>query len=164
MKIWIYLNGLQQGPYTLEQVKLLPIDATTPVWYEGLPQWTPAGQASATAPLFMTEQASNLQPPFEARQAASQPVTPPQGVVYVQAPPRPKTYIVWSVILTILCCSPFALAGIITGAISSSRYSSGDYSAAKSMSTVTEWLLIISIVWAIIGIPVGIAKSCISLI
>ena len=81
-------------------------------------------------------------------------------MVYVQAPPRPNTYIVWSVILTILCCSPFALAGIITGAISSSRYSAGDYAGAKSMSTATEWLLIISIVWAIVGIPIGIAKSC----
>lgn len=151
MKIWIYLNGLQQGPYTFDQIKLLPIDATTPVWYDGLPQWTPAGQAPVTAQLFAAQQ------PF-APQAS--PVEPQPQMVYVQAPPRPNTYIVLSVILTILCCSPFALAGIITGAISSSRYSAGDYAGAKSMSTATEWLLIISIVWAIVGIPIGIAKSC----
>lgn len=163
MKIWIYLNGLQQGPYTLDQVKLLPIDANTPVWYDGLPQWTPAGQAAATAPLFVAPQQ-----PFAPTQddVYASPVSPAYTapgdprMVFVQAPPRPKTYMVWSVILTILCCSPFALAGIITGAISSSRYAAGNYAGAQSMSNVTEWLLIISIVWAIVGIPVGIAQGC----
>ena len=52
MKFWIYLNGIQQGPYTFEQVKLLPLEPTTPVWYDGLPKWLPAAQAPATAPLF----------------------------------------------------------------------------------------------------------------
>ncbi len=160
MKIWIYLNGLQQGPYTFDQLRLLPIDAATPVWYDGLPQWMPAGQAPLTASLFDASPAAG-----QPMDAPAQPQAAPQPqVVYVQPPKRPNTYIVWSVILTILCCSPFALAGIITGAISSSRYASGDYASAKSMSEVTEWLLIISIVWAIVGIPVGIVKSCASLI
>lgn len=75
-------------------------------------------------------------------------------------PPRPATYMVWCIILTILCCSPFALAGIVTGAISSSRYNSGDYAGAKSMSTATEWLIIISIIWALIGTPLGLFTCC----
>ena len=177
MKIWIYLNGLQQGPYSLEQVKLLPVDADTPVWYDGLPQWTPAGQTPLLGPLFATaapepdgpacapetpaEQAARAartatQAAAQAAQAAQMATTP--------IPPRPSTYIVWSIILTILCCSPFALAGIITGAISSSRYNSGDYAGAKSMSTVTEWLLIISVVWAVIAAPVTMLNGCASVL
>lgn len=37
MKIWVYLNDIQQGPYTLEELSQLPVTASTPVWYEGLP-------------------------------------------------------------------------------------------------------------------------------
>ena len=143
MKIWIYLNGLQQGPYSLEQVKLLPVDADTPVWYDGLPQWTPAGQTPLLGPLFATAapepDGPACAPETPAEQAARAARTATQAAYAAQAaaqaaqaaqmattpiPPRPSTYIVWSIILTILCCSPFALAGIITGAISSSRYNS----------------------------------------
>ncbi len=52
MKIWVYLNDIQQGPYTLEELSQLPVTASTPVWYEGLPQWLPAGEAPETAALF----------------------------------------------------------------------------------------------------------------
>lgn len=158
MKIWIYLNGVQQGPYSPDQLRTLPIDASTPVWYEGLPQWTPAGQAPATMQLFAQQGAGfgpgPQQPPYTGYNNAWQ---QPQ---YVQTPPRPSTYIVWSIILTILCCSPFALAAIVTGAISSSRYTAGDYAGAKDMSTATEWLLILSIVWAVAGWPLGLAYCC----
>ncbi|MDE6333632.1 MAG: CD225/dispanin family protein [Muribaculaceae bacterium] len=179
MKIWIYLNGLQPGPYSIEQIKLLPVDTDTPVWYDGLPQWTPAGQTPLLAPIFaatapgVQNQAGTPDSPAEqaarAAQAAAQAAyaaqTAAQAAQPAQAlPPRPSTYIVWSIILTILCCSPFALAGIITGAISSSRYNSGDYSGAKSMSTVTEWLLIISIVWAVVAAPLSMVKGCASVL
>ena len=56
MKIWIYLNGIQQGPYSLDELADMPVKASTPVWYEGLPQWLPAGEAPATASLFGAEQ------------------------------------------------------------------------------------------------------------
>ena len=183
MKIWIYLNGLQQGPYSLEQVKLLPVDADTPVWYDGLPQWTPAGQTPLLGPLFAPAapepDGPACAPETPAEQAARAARTATQAAYAAQAaaqaaqaaqmattpiPPRPSTYIVWSIILTILCCSPFALTGIITGAISSSRYNSGDYAGAKSMSTVTEWLLIISVVWAVIAAPVTMLNGCASVL
>lgn len=58
MKIWIYLNGLQQGPYTLDQLRLLSLDPSTPVWYDGLPQWQPAHLAPLTAGLFAADNAA----------------------------------------------------------------------------------------------------------
>ncbi|MDE6288098.1 MAG: CD225/dispanin family protein [Muribaculaceae bacterium] len=144
MKIWIHLNGLQQGPYDLSQLSQLPIDANTPVWYDGLPKWTAAGVAPATAPLFSTAQNQQQQTP-----------PAPPTYVYINQPapgmmpqPKPPTYIGWSILLTILCCSPIALAAIITGAISSARYNAADYNGARSMSNVTEWLLIIAFVFS----------------
>ena len=137
MQIWIYLNGIQQGPYTLEQIRVLNIDPSTPVWYNGLDEWTPAAKAPAVASLF-----------------DSQPADAPR--VDTREGSKPPTFLVWNILLTILCCCPTALAGIITGALSSSRFASGDYEGAKRMSTATEWLLIISIVWMILSMPLSI--------
>ena len=57
MKIWVHLNGQQQGPYEFEQLKSLPITPQTPVWYDGLAQWTVAGVAPATSMLFQPQPA-----------------------------------------------------------------------------------------------------------
>lgn len=61
----------------------------------------------------------------------------------------------WSVLLMIFCCSPFALAGLIFGVMSSSRYDAGDYGGAKTMSTAAAWMLIISIATALFTAPFG---------
>lgn len=168
MKIWIYLNGLQQGPYTIDQLRMLPLTPETPVWYEGLPDWTPAAQAPAIAPWFGGKEVDTT-----ASEASAVDQAPETGAfnpdpVKTQAPPateptviakRPPTYMVWCILLTVLCCSPLALAGIITGALSSSRYNEGRLEAARSLSEATEWLLILAIVFAIIGLPLTFALS-----
>ena len=62
MQVWIHLNGIQQGPYTLDQLRLLSLDPTTPVWYEGLPQWMPAGKAPLTATMFESSEEATTEP------------------------------------------------------------------------------------------------------
>ena len=146
MQIWIYLNGIQQGPYTLPQLQMMSLDPATPVWYQGLPNWMPANQAPATASLFGGT--PGVQEIFI-------PETESKGAI----PKKPSTYLVWNILLTILCCCPLSLIGIITGSISSSRYSSGDYEGAKWMSHATEWLLILSVVWVVLSLPVAIALN-----
>ena len=136
MKIWVHRNGVQEGPYDLPDLLNLGIDASTPVWYQGLAQWMPAGLAPMTAPFFV---------PTAAPQPQSQPQPQPQQI-FVQQMRRPSTYMAWSILLTILCCSPFAIAAIVTGAISASRYNTGDYPGAQTMSDITAWLLILTIV------------------
>ncbi len=167
MKIWIYLNGMQQGPYDYSQLQQMPIDANTPVWYEGLADWTAAGVAPATAPLFAMQpgqsgwQAQQLgwqqqgwqqQPGWQAQQpdAAYQ-----QQAKWAMPPARPSTYLVWSILLTLLCCTPLSIAAIVTGAITNSRYNSGDYAGAERMSHTTEWLVILSILFGVLAIPLS---------
>ena len=50
---------------------------------------------------------------------------------------------------------PIALAGVIFGVMSSSRYDAGDYGGAKSMSTAAAWMLILSIAFALFTAPFG---------
>ena len=53
MKVWIYLEGKQQGPFEMEELKSKPgFDENTRVWFEGLPKWYPAGSLEQMKPLF----------------------------------------------------------------------------------------------------------------
>lgn len=182
MKIWIYQGGLQQGPYTFEELRALGIDPSTPVWYEGLPQWTPAGQAPATMPLFVyveeyrpdgqTDEPADCDPttraddpqPWDQSQYGNQPRWQPAPQQWqepaqqpAEAPRRPSSFFVWNILLTVLCCTPFSVIGIITGAVTNSRYNAGNYEGARKMSEVTEWMVMLAIVFAVIGLPLMLA-------
>ncbi len=52
MKVWIHINGIQEGPYQLEELPLNRIKPDTPVWYEGLDYWKEASQAPEVARLL----------------------------------------------------------------------------------------------------------------
>ena len=52
MKIWIYVDGRQQGPFELEGLLDKPVTESTKVWFEGLPKWYPAGYLDELRPLF----------------------------------------------------------------------------------------------------------------
>ncbi len=151
MKIWIYNNGQQQGPYTYDQFAALGVDGSTPVWYDGLPQWTRADLAPLTAPLYGAAVGGPAQ--FAARQTY---VADPNVVVVnnvVSQPPCPPTYLFWSIFITCCCCQPGGIAGIIMAIVARSRYNNGDYRGARRMSEYIQWVLIISIVLGLMTMP-----------
>jgi hypothetical protein len=49
-------------------------------------------------------------------------------------PPRPKNWLVESILVTIFCCLPFGIAGIVNAASVNSRYDAGDYAGALNAS------------------------------
>lgn len=157
MKIWVYLNGIQQGPYTLEELSNMPISESTPVWYEGLPQWLPAHEAPATAPLFAgsTENAAHkaetVDTPAATTNATASYTT--HATARTEMPPCPPTFMAWSIISMICCCTPGGILAIIFSALTSGAYSNGDYEKAKKMSERAEWAIIISIVLGLVTAP-----------
>lgn len=161
MKIWVYLNGIQQGPYTFDELSQLQITPSTPVWYEGLPQWLPASEAPATASLFASGQSGDEtvgQPVISHTSAAPQPsVTVNVAAQQADIPPAPPTFIGWSVFI-LLCCFPIGgLLGIIFSVMSGNAYRSGDYVRAKRLSESAEWCVILSIVVGLVTMPLAIA-------
>lgn len=174
MKIWVYLNGIQQGPYTLEELADMPVKPTTPVWYEGLPQWLPADQAPETAKLFGVVAASDAsgQSSHEAdvqaadvpRQETAGPASSANGsrpivddrlvsVGSADEPPCPPTYMAWSVIVMICCCQIGGILAIIFTAMTTSSYNRGDYAKAAKMSERAQWMIILSIAIGLVSIP-----------
>lgn len=52
----------------------------------------------------------------------------------MNAPQRPKDWLVESIIVTLLCCLPFGLVGIINASSVNSRYDAGDFDGAQRAS------------------------------
>jgi len=48
--------------------------------------------------------------------------------------PQPKTWLVESILVTLFCCLPFGIAGIVNAANVSTKYSAGDLEGAKRAS------------------------------
>ena len=71
MQYFIVINDVQQGPFSIDELRQRNITSDTLVWAEGMPQWTPAWQVEELRPLFYTD-AQTAQPA-----AAQQGPTPP---------------------------------------------------------------------------------------
>lgn len=73
------------------------------------------------------------------------PAAPPIPTMRYAAPRCPEAYIVWSVVLLVLCCTPIALVSLITGIMTISSHNAGRYASAQKYSEATAWLIMIAI-------------------
>lgn len=67
--------------------------------------------------------------------------------------PKPKNWLVESILATLFCCLPFGVAGIVFAAQVNSKYQQGDYAGALQASKdagkwtrIAFWLGIVAIV------------------
>jgi len=64
-------------------------------------------------------------------QQQQQPVVPPM---------RPKNWLVESILVTLFCCLPVGIAGIVCAAQVNSKYDTGDYEGAmRSSKEAAKW-------------------------
>lgn len=79
------------------------------------------------------------------------PINPPIGQNPFGNPgqPQPKNWLVESILVTLFCCLPFGIAGIVNAANVNSRYMVGDYVGAQAASAAAAK-------WTKIGFFVGI--------
>ncbi|MBK8500481.1 MAG: CD225/dispanin family protein [Flavobacteriales bacterium] len=52
----------------------------------------------------------------------------------MNAPIRPKNWLVESILVTLLCCLPFGIVGIVNAANVNTRYDAGDFVGAERAS------------------------------
>ena len=167
MKVWVYLDGRQQGPFEFEQLLDMPVDQDTKVWFEGLDKWYPAGTLEQMRPLFdgsltsvrnahtepETETAREVTEVIEiAEQPAGATATAAAALHRQPDEPCPPTYLGWSIFLLICCCSPLSLAAVIASICTSSYYGRGRLDSARKASEVAAWLVMISIALGLIPV------------
>ena len=141
---WFYARGGQQaGPVSFtELVALAQTGGLTPndlVWQDGTPDWRPAGGvqglfAGAPAPQAPSQYAP---PPPAMTQAPSHPGTygaPYQPPYQAYPPGSVPNYLVQAILVTVLCCIPFGIPGIVYAAQVNGKLAQGDYQGALNAS------------------------------
>lgn len=173
MSQYFYLdaNRQQQGPIEGSQLPSYGVNASTLVWCNGMPDWTPAGQVPELAGLFAgvaPQQAPGAyqQPAYQQPQPAYQQPANPYG--YNQQMPCPSNNLVWAILSTLFCCLPFGIVAIVYASKVSGLYASGQYDAAvdaarkaknwslwSALACVIFWVLYFVVIVGVMGIALG---------
>lgn len=172
MKFYIVENQKPVGPFEVSQLVERGIKGSDLVWAEGMTDWTPAesvdeirvalyssypgaGSTADAEPKYNFNSESEppcppVQPQFPpinqqySQQSAPQPQYPnaPQQPYYSNELP-PKTWLAESILVTILCCLPFGIVGIIKASNVSSLWQAGRFEEARAASaSAKKWTLI----------------------
>ncbi len=115
---YYYTDGKERfGPLTIEELKQKSITPETLVWKEGLPDWVPANTLADLKDLFDV-------PAESTNRVASSGTLPPQ----------PKNWLIESVLVTIFCCLPLGIVGIILALLVDTLYKEGHFEASERLS------------------------------
>lgn len=153
MKQYYYASGDQQlGPFSFEELQSKRISTDTYVWYEGLADWTRAGDLPELNALFeattMTPPQPTVQqsPPPPAAQGGYQQARNQGGYQQQYQQPsgiKPKTWLVESILVTIFCCLIGGIIGIVYAAQVDTKWAQGDVQGAqKSSDNAKLWVMI----------------------
>ncbi|MCI9607949.1 MAG: DUF4339 domain-containing protein [Muribaculaceae bacterium] len=130
-------NNQPQGPFNIEQLRARGITPDTLVYNEQLGNWTPAAQVPELATYLFGGAQNPMSLPNGGYQSCNQPPYPQYapGMADNQMPQvAPKTWLVESILVTLFCCLPFGIVGIIKAASVDSKFRSGDYAGAQLAS------------------------------
>lgn len=130
MTQYYYTDGKERfGPFTLDELKDKQITGSTLVWKEGLPDWVQARQLDDLQSLLSSR--AGYPPPIISPQSHF----PPQG--------RPKNWLIESVLVTLLCCLPLGIVGIVFSTKVDTLWNAGDYEGAyKASQQAGKWVKI----------------------
>lgn len=145
MKKYFYTDGTTNfGPFTLEELKEKNISKETYIWFQGISDWKQAGTIPELDEIF-----AFIPPSFSQGKANQTPPQHPQG----QMPP--KTWLIESILATLLCCLPFGIAGIVFASSVESKFYAGDIEGAYRASSEAKK-------WTTISFCIGIAALILS--
>lgn len=155
MKKFYYSDGVSiHGPFTLQELQNFNIRQDTMIWFEGMTDWQSAGSIPELSTLFtpvppppQAAPAHASPPPNMPRQAFQPPQSQQQSGAYQQGntgmPAQPKKWLVESILVTIFCCLPFGIIGIVNALRVENRYQLGDYNGAMEASkNAGKWVKI----------------------
>ncbi len=147
MRKYFYTDGVNVfGPFTLEELQDEKITRETKIWFQELGEWKPAGEISQLADIFKF-----IPPPIVTK-------TSNYNVMdYLNDQKPPKTWLVESILVTLFCCLPFGIAGIVNAAKVESRFYAGDFEGAQRASENAKK-------WTMISFGLGIAFGIIYLL
>lgn len=179
MKFWVRINGLQEGPMEIDQLRNYNITPTTYVWCAGMKDWAYARDVEDLKDVIVkvgTEEpkeseVSDIPEVSVETPAVDSAVTEEQEIVstgeIVSAEPVndtesepqsiqderpcPSNNLLWAILATVFCCQFTGLIAIIYAAQVSNKYYKEGYDAAKKYSDLAGVWCIVSVVLAILS-------------
>lgn len=145
-KSYHYSDGQNSfGPITLEELRAKQITPNTLIWTEDLITWTKAQDVAELKDLFVhsSETSTPLLPSDRAATATST----------SNYPRPPKTYLVESIITTIICCWVFGIPSIIYASRVEKKFYAGDIvGAERDSKNAKKWIIINLVICASIWV------------
>ena len=137
-KYYFYTDGEEEfGPFSITDLKEKDIKRNTKVWTQGMNEWQEAGNIPDLEELLAL-----TPPPFSKEKMKLETVSQDPVSQQTRKYP-PKTWLVESILVTLFCCLPFGIVGIINAAKVESRFYIGDEEGAKQASAeARRWTLI----------------------
>ena len=80
-------------------------------------------------------------------------VTAPPMHEQAPRPECPPTNLVAAIVCTLLCCTPFGVAGIVCAVLTQNHYNAGNYEKALKYSQWSDWMCILSVVLFFLSLP-----------
>lgn len=144
MKSYHYSDGQNSfGPLTLEELRQKDIGPSTLIWTEDLVTWTKAQDIPELKDLFS----------HKTFLRTSSPLQPPPSIGDTNYLRPPKTYLVESIILTIVCCWIFGIPSIIYASRVEKKFYAGDIAGAERDSkNAKKWIVINLVICALIWV------------
>lgn len=135
------------APVSAEVIEIVETEAEAPMEQEAAYDAEPAQQPQPAQQPYAAPQ----------MQTAYTQAAPTQAAAMTQAEPCPPSYIAWSIIVTVLCCTIVGIPAIVFASMTKSAYYRGDLAKAKRYSEITQWFIIAAIVLGTVSWPFQIA-------
>lgn len=168
MKYYVAENEQPVGPFEVSQLVARGVKGTDLVWAEGFEGWVPAESVEEIRTALYSPNGSSAEyretaipeinpqintqcppPPFRPAYSEPQRVQPT-----APAEIPPKNWLVESILVTILCCLPFGIVGILKASKVNTFWATGNYEeAAKASAEAKRWTIIgftCGLVWIIL--------------
>ena len=189
MEYWVSINNNQVGPMSLDEVIALDPSADMLVWHPGMPDWDKAANLPELAHLFGADyeecvDGQTIETEPQPEQTIEEPVQEPAPKVEdvkpqpqqetapkvedvkpqpqqetAPAEPCPPNYLVWTVLVTVMCCVPLGVISLIYSSQVKTKYNAGDIEGAKKASSKTELWLMLAFVLGLIYQPFSVVMS-----
>lgn len=132
MKKYFYTDGTHNlGPFTIDELREKKITRDTKVWYQELGDWKKASEAPELEDLF------RFAPP-----PPPPPVTTSTTTSQTTMIIPPKNWLVESILVTLFCCLPFGIAGIVNASrVESLFYSGNHFGAMDASAKARKWTM-----------------------
>jgi len=110
-------------------------------------------EQESTAEIIETSAPAQPQQPSEAQPQLPTAQPQPQQPAAAMQEPCPPSYIAWSIIATLLCCTIVGIPGIVFASMTKSAYYRGDLAKAKRYSDTAQWFIIAAITLGAVSWP-----------